>query len=175
MAALQAAVVHEGGPAPDPDDSWRATEPLSRFSAPGPKLSFLEDGSTMLWHQEPLRADREATLRFEVRGPDGRPASLEPYMGMLSHAVISRDDGQVFVHLHPMGSINMAAQQVFAKKEMETGGHIRYGGYVPQRPHGTRSARAGQRRLLPVRIPPAGQIPYLGAGQDGGESADGGV
>jgi hypothetical protein len=43
-------------------------------------------------------------------------------MGMLSHAVITRDDGKVFIHLHPMGSINMAAQQAFAKKEMEAGG-----------------------------------------------------
>ncbi len=28
-------------------------------------------------------------------------------MGMLSHAVITRDDGKVFIHLHPMGTINM--------------------------------------------------------------------
>jgi len=111
----------QGGPAADPDDSWRATEPLSR-PLPGPKISLLEDGSTMLWHQEPLVVDRESTLRFEVRAPDGRPAALEPYMGMLCHAVITRDDGKVFIHLHPMGSINMAAQQAFARKEMEAGG-----------------------------------------------------
>ena len=76
----------------------------------------------MLWHRQPLTVDREAALRFEVRTPDGHPAALEPYMGMLSHAVISRDDGKVFIHLHPMGSINMAAQQAFAKKAMEAGG-----------------------------------------------------
>jgi hypothetical protein len=109
------------GPAADPDDSWRATTPLTRPLL-GPKLSLLEDGSTMLWHQEPLVADREATLRFEVRTSDGQPVALEPYMGMLSHAVISRDDGRVFIHLHPMGSINMAAQQAFARKELEVGG-----------------------------------------------------
>jgi hypothetical protein len=34
-------------------------------------------------------------------------------MGMLSHAVVNRDDGAVMVHLHPMGSISMAAQQMF--------------------------------------------------------------
>ncbi len=108
------------GPAADPDDSWRTAQPLSRVA--GAKISPLEDGSTMLWHQEPLAADRESTLRFEVRTPEGQPAALEPYMGMLSHAIISRDDGKVFIHLHPMGSINMAAQQVFAKKEMGSGG-----------------------------------------------------
>jgi hypothetical protein len=40
-------------------------------------------------------------------------------MGMQGHAVITRQDGGVFVHLHPMGSINMAAQQLF---EREAGG-----------------------------------------------------
>lgn len=109
------------GLASDPDDSWRTSGSLPRAAAAGPKIAVLEDGSTMLWHQEPLLADREATLSFEVRTADGRPAPLEPYMGMMSHAVISREDGQVFVHLHPMGSINMAAQQEFAKKEMSAG------------------------------------------------------
>jgi hypothetical protein len=31
--------------------------------------------------------------------------------------VITRDDGKVFVHLHPMGTVSMAAQEVFAKAE----------------------------------------------------------
>lgn len=111
----------QGGPAADPDDSWRLAQPVGKTAASGPKVSLLEDGGTMLWHQEPLAVDREVTLRFEVRTPDGRPAPLEPYMGMLSHAIITRDDGKVFVHLHPMGSINMAAQMAFARKEREEG------------------------------------------------------
>lgn len=110
-----------GGPAPDPDDSSLAAAPLKPAAARGPKVSLLAGGGSMLWHQEPLAAGRETTLRFEVRGADGRPAPLEPYMGMLSHAVISRDDGKVFIHLHPSGSINMAAQQLFAAKEAPAG------------------------------------------------------
>jgi hypothetical protein len=105
-----------GAPEPDPDDSWRQSAPLPSAFAAGPRMSILEDGSTMLWHQAPLAAGRETDLRFEVRSPEGHPLPLEPYMGMLSHAAITRDDGTVFVHLHPMGSINMAAQQAFEKK-----------------------------------------------------------
>ena len=32
---------------------------------------------------------------------------------MLGHAAIRRDDGAVFTHLHPAGSVSVAAQQVF--------------------------------------------------------------
>jgi hypothetical protein len=102
--------------APDPDDSWHVAEPLTAPAAAGPKIAKLEGGGTMLWNQEPLVANRETTLRFETRDAEGHPLPLEPYMGMLSHAVITRDDGKVFIHLHPMGTINMAAQESFEKK-----------------------------------------------------------
>jgi hypothetical protein len=123
IPAPPAAVVETAGPAPDPDDSWRATEPLAK-GAPhgGPKLCRLENGGTMLWHQETPAVDRETTLRFAVQDADGRPAALEPYMGMRGHAIIAREDGKVFVHLHPMGTASMAAQEVFAKKEIEEEG-----------------------------------------------------
>lgn len=38
-------------------------------------------------------------------------------MGMSGHAIISRDDGSIVVHLHPNGSIPMASQQAFAERE----------------------------------------------------------
>jgi hypothetical protein len=46
---------------------------------------------------------------------DGRAAVLEPYMGMLGHAAIRRDDGSVFAHIHPAGSFSMAAQQMLER------------------------------------------------------------
>jgi len=101
-------------PLPDPDDSWWVSEPLGGSpGVGGPQVSRLAQGGTMLWRQEPLTANQETTLHFEVRGADGQPVPLEPYMGMQAHAAINRDDGSVFVHLHPMGTLNMAAQQVF--------------------------------------------------------------
>ena len=48
---------------------------------------------------------------------DGTRAVLEPYMGMMSHAAVSRDDGSVFIHLHPSGNISMAAQMRFEQRE----------------------------------------------------------
>jgi hypothetical protein len=74
----------------------------------------------MTWERrsaEPLRADEEADLRFTVRAPDGSPASLEPYMGMMSHAMVTRSDDSVFVHLHPTGSISMGTQKVIQMRQ----------------------------------------------------------
>lgn len=100
----------------DPDDSWHLAGP----GASGPTVP-LGGGLTMTWEKgaEPLPAGRETDLRFAVRAADGAPAPLEPYMGMLSHAAVTRPDGEVFVHLHPMGSVSMAAQQAFASREQK--------------------------------------------------------
>ena len=54
-----------------------------------------------------------APLTFSVRESDGSPGSIEPYLGMAAHAVVARDDGGVFIHLHPMGTISAASQATF--------------------------------------------------------------
>jgi hypothetical protein len=96
----------------DPDDSWHV-------AAGNAAEARLADGSVMRWIRdpEPLAAGRETTLRFEVTDPSGKPARLEPYMGMAGHAVVARDDGSVFIHLHPMGTVKVAAQQAFALRD----------------------------------------------------------
>lgn len=101
--------------ATDSDDSW--------ISSPGPSRdsthATLSDGSIMTWDRgdTALVANQIAPLHFTVRAPDGHAAVLQPYMGMAAHAVVTRDDGSVFVHLHPMGTIAMAAQVLFDRRQ----------------------------------------------------------
>lgn len=96
----------------DPDDSWF----IGDASA---SVAKLDSGATMEWEKgsAPLKAGALAALRFVVRNADGSPATLEPYMGMPGHAVVQRDDGSVFVHLHPMGTISMASQMAFEMRQ----------------------------------------------------------
>lgn len=107
-------------PARDPDDSWQVDETnrADRLNPTSPQNASqpLADGYAMVWEKDgPLRENGEAPLRFKVLDPSGRPAPLQPYMGMLGHAAIRRDDGTVFVHLHPVGSISMASQEFFTQ------------------------------------------------------------
>jgi hypothetical protein len=101
----------------DPDDSWLLPSP----APPAPdhaRASHLGDGLVMTWERPAtMAARRETTLRFRVRDAGGRPAPLEPYLDMAAHAAIQHEDGTVFTHLHPFGTISMAAQQLFVKRE----------------------------------------------------------
>ena len=98
-------------PARDTDDAWSAaaTVPLGSpvTLANGSTLRLVGGGAAPL-------AGGDARLRFVISAPDGRPAALQPYMGMAGHAVVERDDGSVFIHLHPMGTISAASQMAFA-------------------------------------------------------------
>ncbi len=99
----------------DSDDSWHASSapPLPRQPA-----SLLMGGGRMVFkNAADLIENRETSLRFAIFTSEGRPATIEPYMGMLGHAVVRRSDGEVFTHLHPSGTISMAAQELFARRE----------------------------------------------------------
>ncbi len=97
----------------DPDDSAWTGVPVA-LSGPGSEAR-LDDGSILEWQgNQELRVDEETVLAFRLWDPDEKPAELEPYMGMLSHAALTRDDGAVFVHLHPAGTISMGSLSVLA-------------------------------------------------------------
>jgi len=100
--------------APDPDDSWTVAS-----APPGTATTVdLPNGYRMTWRNpEAAGHPGESRLEFEVTDPQGRPARLEPYMGMMGHAAVRRDDGAVFAHLHPAGSISMASQRLFQRAQ----------------------------------------------------------
>lgn len=104
----------------DFDDSWHASR-MSQVEASGASESPLMGGGRMIFQTKgALVADRETSLRFTALGANGEAATLEPYMGMLGHAVLRRSDGGVFTHLHPVGTISMAAAELLAKRDGST-------------------------------------------------------
>jgi hypothetical protein len=102
-----------GPPMPtDTDDSWFSGPAAPEDTA----VSYdLGDGSRLVWERgAPITVGTEGDLRFEVRDAGGATIDVEPYMGMAAHLLIASQDGSVFAHLHPSGSISMAAMQRFA-------------------------------------------------------------
>lgn len=76
----------------------------------------------MVWLHDPAQpvVARQVTLfTFAIEGPDGKPVNdLEPYMGMGGHAEFVKEDGSVFAHVHPTGSVPMASVQVASPEAM---------------------------------------------------------
>ena len=80
--------------------------------------TVLPDGYRMVWERgsAPLVANHFVWLRFRLETRDGKPVmDMEPYMGMAGHAEIVRSDGSVFAHIHPDGSVAMAALELAQK------------------------------------------------------------
>lgn len=82
------------------DDSWAAPLP---------------DGLRMIWDRPAtLTAHKPISLDFRLVDAAGKSvAGMELYMGMAGHAVVARTDLAVFAHLHPMGTVPMAALMAF--------------------------------------------------------------
>jgi hypothetical protein len=93
------------------DDSGILASPLSQAAKDSTVYSF-PDGGRMIWQRGAgsLKANAPLSFQFHVEDKDGNPArDLEPYMGMAAHAEIVRSDASVFAHVHPAGSVSMAA------------------------------------------------------------------
>lgn len=93
------------------DDAFGAAQPCAQASAISTSYR-LPDGYTMRWTGAPgpVKARQPMLFRFELLAPDGKPASdMALYMGMLGHAAFLKTDGTTFAHIHPNGSVSMAA------------------------------------------------------------------
>ena len=102
---------------PDPDDSWHVhMGTTNRVETVGPnRVVGVSSGWKMIWLAPGgLVENREASLRFQLVDTNGAPVFVEPYMGMNGHAVVRRNDGAVFAHIHPTGTFSMAALEFFS-------------------------------------------------------------
>jgi hypothetical protein len=111
----------------DRDDTYYVTSPVVKQQAgalmpggevvicgsPGQK-TLLPDSSYVtleLPEEQKFLSGKLYELTLAVQDPNGQPAQLEPYLGMMGHAVVFKNDGSGYIHLHPVGSYSMAAQQ----------------------------------------------------------------
>jgi hypothetical protein len=93
------------------DDSEASATPLAGNGQDN-LVAALPDGARMVWERDSvaLASNQLLWFRFRVDDANGKPASdLEPYMGMTAHAVFVASDFSVFAHVHPDGSVPMAA------------------------------------------------------------------
>ncbi len=96
---------------PDRDDSWYL------HSQKDSATQVLVGGDYLLRWENPstLKRDQDVSLRFRLLTGQTKSAAIEPYLGMLGHAVVRHKDGTVFTHVHPSGTFSMAAQEYFTK------------------------------------------------------------
>jgi hypothetical protein len=99
-----------GKPLSGDDSMWSGASLTA--TASGSSAYPLPDGGRIVWQRPSgaLKAGEPFEFAFNVQDKDGRPAQdMEPYMGMAGHAEFVRSDLSVFAHVHPAGSVSMAA------------------------------------------------------------------
>ena len=96
------------------DDAAGAAPPVTSqavASSSGDRIFRLSDGYTMVWKSPGrLVAKAPQSFQFDLLDASSKPATDEAlYMGMLGHAAFVKADGTVFAHIHPNGTMAMAA------------------------------------------------------------------
>ncbi len=118
----------------DPEDTYVVTDPLNNpkripldenvviCGKPGVR-TLLKDSSYVVWEgtqNQVFEAQTPYQLTFQVVDPDGKPARLQPYLGMGGHLAVVRSDGSVYIHLHPVGTVSMASELTLKKRIADT-------------------------------------------------------
>jgi len=92
------------------DDATGAAKPLGQAVV---ATEFpLPDGYRMVFERPDagFHAKRAQLFHFTLLDPHGaQPDDMALYMGMLGHAAFVKSDGTVFAHIHPNGTVAMAA------------------------------------------------------------------
>jgi hypothetical protein len=99
-------------PLANDDSTWSGAPFSSASAAANSNVVQISDGTKVIWERPsgPLKAGVAMEFKFNVQDKDGKPVTdMEPYMGMAGHAEFVRSDMSVFAHVHPAGSVSMAA------------------------------------------------------------------
>ncbi|MEO5510581.1 MAG: hypothetical protein ABIS27_08110 [Longimicrobiales bacterium] len=100
-------------PARGGDDAWWH----------GPAVGLLRDAdvafdsvTVMHWVTPAApRVGEPVDIAVDVVDRSGAAVELGPYLGMAGHAVVAHADGSVYIHLHPLGTVSVAAQEALSK------------------------------------------------------------
>lgn len=101
-------------------DDARGSGPTWQAAGPNTTEFTLPDGYKMVWLPVPqgLHPRKPILFRFRLEKPNGSaPPDMAFYMGMLGHAAFVKTDGSVFAHVHPTGSVSMAALMLAQKED----------------------------------------------------------
>jgi hypothetical protein len=97
-------------------------------------------------------------FRFSVEDKDGKPAGdLEPYMGMAGHAEFVSTDWAVFAHVHPAGSVSMAALELARTAQSGASGELQVGSTTMTMPMPTSRAPLPSEVSFPYGFPRPGE------------------
>lgn len=124
----------------DTDDTYYITDPVTSSNqevvmpggdivvcgSPGQKI-MLADSSYVTLEQTDegkFTAGQLYHLTLAVQDESGEPAKLDPYLGMMGHAVVFKEDGSVYIHLHPVGSYSMASQETMQARLTQGSGRV---------------------------------------------------
>ena len=124
----------------DTDDTYYITDPIIQSAnrpvlpggdivicgSPG-KKTMLPDSSYVtleLPDSREFKSNQLYQLTFAFEDQNGDPSALEPYLGMMGHAVVFKEDGSVYIHLHPVGSYSMASQEMMQTRFEGNSGQV---------------------------------------------------
>jgi hypothetical protein len=101
-----------GKPLAGDDSSWAGSALTSASANVNSTIAQASDGGKIIWQRPtgPLKSGVAMQFKFIAQDKNGNPVTdMEPYMGMAGHAEFVRSDMSVFAHVHPAGSVSMAA------------------------------------------------------------------